>query len=76
MWERGSGETRSCGSGACAVAVAAQEMGVAPARTWVRFPGGRLDVERAADGSVSLSGPVEAVFEGTIDLDRAAGRRA
>ncbi len=76
VWERGSGETLSCGSGACAVSVAAQEMGVAPARTWVRFPGGRLDVERGADGSVSLSGPVDAVFEGTIDLDLGTGRRA
>lgn len=74
VWERGSGETRSCGSGACAAAVAAQEAGWAPARTRVRFPGGALDVERGPDGSVLLSGPVVAVLEGSIDLDGPAGR--
>ena len=40
VWERGSGETMACGSGACAVAVAANEAGLAPARVTIRFPGG------------------------------------
>ena len=69
VWERGSGETMACGSGACAVAVAANEAGLAPARTMVRFPGGDLEVERREDGVVVLSGTASKVFEGVVDLD-------
>jgi diaminopimelate epimerase len=69
VWERGSGETMACGSGACAVAVAANEAGLAPARTMVRFPGGDLEVERREDGVVVLTGPAGRVFEGVVDLD-------
>jgi diaminopimelate epimerase len=69
VWERGSGETMACGSGACAVAVAANEAGLAPARTMVRFPGGDLEVERREDGVVVLIGPASRVFEGVVDLD-------
>ncbi len=69
VWERGSGETMACGSGACAVAVAANEAGLVPRRTTVRFPGGRLEVERMDDGNVLLTGAVERVFEGVVDLD-------
>jgi diaminopimelate epimerase len=67
VWERGSGETMACGSGACAVAVAANEAGLAPARTMVRFPGGDLEVERREDGEVLLIGPASRVFEGAVD---------
>ncbi len=66
VWERGSGETMACGTGACAVLVAANEAGLVPARAIVRFPGGDLVVERAAD-EVLLTGPAERVFEGTLD---------
>jgi diaminopimelate epimerase len=69
VWERGSGETMACGSGACAVAVAANEAGLAPARTMVRFPGGDLEVERREDGGVVLTGSASKVFEGVVDLD-------
>jgi diaminopimelate epimerase len=67
VWERGSGEAMACGSGACAVAVAANEAGLAPARTMVRFPGGELEVERREDGEVLLTGPASRVFEGAVD---------
>jgi diaminopimelate epimerase len=67
VWERGSGETMACGSGACAVAVAANEAGLAPARAMVRFPGGDLEVERREDGAVLLIGPASRVFEGAVD---------
>jgi diaminopimelate epimerase len=67
VWERGSGETMACGSGACAVAVAANEAGLAPARAMVRFPGGDLEVERREDGDVLLIGPASRVFEGAVD---------
>jgi diaminopimelate epimerase len=69
VWERGSGETMACGSGACAVAVAANEAGLAPAHTMVRFPGGDLEVERREGGEVVLTGPATKVFEGVVDLD-------
>jgi diaminopimelate epimerase len=75
VWERGSGETMACGSGACAVAVAANEAGFVPARTTVRFPGGSLGVERSATGEVWLTGPAEPVFEGTVDPSALAGAR-
>lgn len=69
VWERGSGETMACGSGACAVAVAANEAGLVPARTVVRFPGGDLEVDRRDDGEVLLTGNARRVFEGTVDLE-------
>jgi diaminopimelate epimerase len=70
VWERGSGETMACGSGACAVAVAANEARLVPERTIVRFPGGALEVERLETGEVLLTGEAERVFEGVVDLDR------
>lgn len=69
VWERGSGETMACGSGACAVAVAANEAGLVPARTVVRFPGGDLEVDRRDDGEVLLTGDARRVFEGSVVLE-------
>jgi len=68
VWERGSGETMACGSGACAIAVAANEAGLVGRRTSVRFPGGTLEVERLETGGVSLTGPAAQVFETTVDV--------
>ena len=70
VWERGSGETLACGSGACAVAVAANEAGLIARRAVVRFPGGDLEVERRDDGEILLTGGATRVFEGSIDLER------
>ena len=75
VWERGSGETMACGSGACAIAVAAHETGLAEGRSSVRFPGGVLEVERLESGSLLLTGPAERVFETTIDVDALAEAR-
>ena len=72
VWERGSGETMACGSGACAVAVAANEAGLAPARVTIRFPGGDVEVERREGGEVCLTGPAVHVFDGTVDLEALA----
>jgi len=72
VWERGVGETLACGTGACAVAVAANEAGLAPPTTTVRFRGGPLRVDRRADGQVILGGPVVKVFDAVVDLDRLA----
>lgn len=74
VWERGSGETMACGSGACAVAVTANEAGLVPSRVVVRFPGGALEVERREDGEVRLTGGAEHVFDGVVDLDRVRSR--
>jgi diaminopimelate epimerase len=72
VWERGVGETLACGTGACAVAVAANETGLGPSAVAVRFPGGPLVVERRDDGSVLLGGPVAHVFDADVDLDELA----
>ena len=64
VWERGSGETLACGSGACAAAVAGRLTGATDAEVAVHLPGGTLDVEIADDGDVFLTGPAEEVFRG------------
>ncbi|MGI8522864.1 MAG: diaminopimelate epimerase [Nocardioides sp.] len=64
--ERGSGETRSCGTGACAALVAAVPSG--PASVRVDVPGGTLRVSRDEAGHVHLAGPAVIVARGTTDL--------
>lgn len=70
--ERGVGETRSCGTGACAAALAAMTWGGehAPGTWLVDVPGGRLRVRTLADQRVELAGPAVLVAEGTVDLNR------
>ncbi len=72
VWERGSGETMACGSGACAVAVAANEAGLAPARcrSGSREVWSRSSVERRRRDLLDRRS--RHVFDGTVDLD---GRR-
>lgn len=67
VWERGSGETMACGTGACASLVAASTIGLVGRKGTVRFPGGELDVEWAPDDHVYLAGPAVFVFEGEFD---------
>ncbi|MBL7164937.1 MAG: diaminopimelate epimerase [Dehalococcoidales bacterium] len=64
VWERGVGETLACGSGACAISVAAQLLGYVDRRVDVALPGGVLNVEWDGAGEVFLSGPAETVFSG------------
>ncbi len=68
--ERGSGETRSCGTGACAVMVAAALADDAPRGTAYRvdLPGGTLRISWTADDRVLMTGPAVIVAEGTTDL--------
>jgi len=71
VWERGSGETMACGTGACAALVAASVAGLVPRRAPVIFPGGELEVEWAADDRVFLTGPATFVFDTEIDAGAA-----
>jgi diaminopimelate epimerase len=64
VWERGAGETLACGSGACAIAVAARLYGYIDKKVDVKLPGGVLGVEWDGVGEVYLSGPAEIVFTG------------
>ncbi len=64
-WERGAGETLACGSGACAVVVAASRRGLTGRRVSIRLDGGTLGLDWRDDG-VWMSGPVAHVFSGTF----------
>jgi diaminopimelate epimerase len=69
VWERGAGETLSCGTGACAAAVSgiARKLLDSPVRVQTR--GGTLTISWAGgDNAVWLKGPAETVYDGTIDL--------
>ena len=64
-WERGAGETWSCGSGACAVGVAASLNGHSNTKGIINVPGGTVTVHWDKDNGVLLNGPVEKVYTGT-----------
>ena len=63
-WERGSGETFACGSGACAVGFALSRAGLVVPQVRVDLLGGTLDIEVDADGRVFMTGPAVEVYSG------------
>ncbi|MCL2566090.1 MAG: diaminopimelate epimerase [Defluviitaleaceae bacterium] len=69
VWERGSGETWACGTGACAVAVAGVLNGHAPynERIKVKLKGGDLFIIYMEDGTVYMEGAAQTVFEGWVE---------
>ena len=70
VWERGSGITQACGTGACATAVAAFVTGRAGRRSQIAMDGGTLDIEwREMDNHVYMTGPAEFVFDGEIEIN-------
>jgi diaminopimelate epimerase len=76
VWERGSGETMACGTGACAALVAGSLAGLTERRGEVAFPGGILEVDWRDDDHVFLTGPAVFVFEGELEpawVETAAG---
>ena len=64
VWERGSGETMACGTGACAIAVASRLQGLIDDRVDIKLPGGTLTIEWDGEGEVFLEGPATEVFNG------------
>jgi diaminopimelate epimerase len=79
VYERGVGETRSCGTGVCAAAVAARRRGgsevAAPSTYRVDVPGGRLTVALDPDGRIRLTGPAVLVAEGDVEAEWVAVHR-
>lgn len=71
VWERGSGETLACGTGACAVAVSCILNGLTDRQVTVKLLGGDLLIEWDKEsGHVFMTGPAEVVFDGEIDLSK------
>ena len=69
VWERGSGETLACGSGACAAVVAGTRLGLLRGPVRVDTHGGVLHIDWAGgDAPVRMRGPAVSVFEGEIDI--------
>lgn len=70
VWERGSGETMACGTGACAAAVASILKGLTKENVTVKLLGGELKIEwdRKTD-TVYMTGPAATVFDGEIDIE-------
>ncbi len=71
VWERGSGITQACGTGACATAVAAALAGKAGRQSQIVMDGGTLSIEwRESDNHVYMTGPADFVFDGEIDYSK------
>ena len=74
VWERGAGPTLACGTGACAALVAAVLLGLADDKAEVMLPGGPLQIEWPdRSGSVLMTGPAEAVFDGVLTPELVPG---
>ena len=70
VWERGSGITLACGTGACATAVAAHLTGRAPRHSNIQMDGGTLHIEwNETDNHILMTGPAAISFEGEITLE-------
>jgi diaminopimelate epimerase len=68
-WERGTGETLACGSGACAVAVVCMLLGLVDRRVHIELRGGTLEIAWPADdASVEMTGPAAEVFTGRFPI--------
>ena len=68
VWERGSGETMACGTGACAIAVASRLLGLVGDEVDITLPGGTLKISWDGKGEVYLEGDAVEVFEGEWGL--------
>ena len=68
VWERGTGITQACGTGACATAAAAILSGRADGNVTIAMDGGDLEIEWDGKGNLFMTGPAATVFEGEIEL--------
>ena len=69
VWERGSGITMACGTGACATAAAAVERGLVQGPCTIVMDGGSLTIDcDKASGKVVMTGPATTVFEGIVEV--------
>lgn len=68
VWERGSGITMACGTGACATAVAAARTRRCPRRSDIVMDGGTLSIDWRPDNHVYMTGPAAFAFEGEVEL--------
>jgi len=69
VFERGVGETRACGTGACAAAVAGRLQGLLAEQVQVDLPGGRLQIAWQGEGQpVYMTGPATTVYTGTVTV--------
>lgn len=66
VWERGSGETWACGTGACAVLAATVLNGLCDKKAKVMLRGGELEIKWGDNGSILMTGPAETVFTGEV----------
>ncbi|WP_156840513.1 diaminopimelate epimerase [Novosphingobium aquimarinum] len=67
VWERGVGETRACGTGACATAIGAMRRGLVDREVTVSLPGGDLAIGWQADGRIRMTGPATIAFSGSFE---------
>lgn len=67
-WERGAGETLACGTGACAVAVAAHLTGRSGRKVKIDLRGGSLEIDWRENDHVFMTGPATTVFSGEINI--------
>ncbi len=67
VWERGAGETRACGTGACATAIGAMRRGLVERKVTVSLPGGDLQIEWTEAGRILMTGPATESFRGDFD---------
>ena len=68
VWERGSGITQACGTGACATAVASVFTDRCGRKSSIVMDGGTLEIEWAGDNHIYMTGPATKVFDGKIEI--------
>ncbi|RDC60317.1 Diaminopimelate epimerase [Alteripontixanthobacter maritimus] len=69
VWERGTGLTRACGTGACATAVAAIRRGLVQSPVTVHLPGGALTIAWQQGGTIMMTGPAQTAFTGSFEWE-------